>query len=145
MVVVSRCFIYGCVVIVKVLVLVMVIIIVKLLCFLFMNVTWNLNNFINSVAESIILTLVFLKGMASVNWDYDICISLSNYIFILSSFIYFSLRMKPKNRNKRRNKNLWQELMLIFEDWIWSKLVYCWRILVFPKKRCALQNSLPWK
>ena len=41
----------------------MVIIIVKLLCVLFTNVTCDRNNFIKGVAESVILTLVFLKGI----------------------------------------------------------------------------------
>ena len=36
---------------------------------LLMNVTCDLNNSIESVAESVILTLVFLKGMPSVHWD----------------------------------------------------------------------------
>ena len=89
MVVVSRCFFYGCVVIVKVLVLVMVIIIVKLLCFLFMNVTCNLNNFINSVAESVSLTLVFLKGMASVNcYLKELSIATSLYRSLLEGFLF---------------------------------------------------------
>ena len=35
-----------------------------------MNVTCDLNNFIKSVAERFILTLVFLKDMPSVNLRY---------------------------------------------------------------------------